>query len=140
MSTVEKKVLDLLAEHKLSKTKFRVCLLSYFFENHRPIKASEIYQSLQEKISFDRATLFRTLKDFTEKKILEKITLLNRSVFYEMSHSHHHHIVCKICGDIKSVQDCNLKNLEKRIQEKIGFHAINHSLEFSGICAHCWLL
>ncbi len=133
------KINELLLKNGLSKTHFRVALLSFLQKNHGPFTANEIQRKLEKKISFNRTTLFRALKDLTEKKIINKITLLDRSKSYEMAHEHghHHHIVCKVCGDIRSIKDCNLDKLEDKIRKEVEFQFITHSLEFSGVCSRC---
>jgi mannose-1-phosphate guanylyltransferase len=58
--------LEQLDNQGLKKTELRLAVLKILSEANSPLSADEISQKLK-KVSFDRATLFRTLKTFTEK-------------------------------------------------------------------------
>ena len=85
---------DILRSNGLKNTPLRVALLDFLAQQETPLTAEEIGRSLK-KVEFDRASLFRTLKTFTEAGILNMIDLGEGFHRYERNcelHHHHHHI------------------------------------------------
>ncbi|AKS24796.1 Fur family transcriptional regulator [Leptospirillum sp. Group II 'CF-1'] len=88
--------------------------------------------------SIGRATLFRAIDLFLEKGILEKIHRENGDDVYIVgSKGHHHHIICRDCGEIRDIDACPFeKELEEVIQRE-GFSSTIHRIEIEGICESC---
>ncbi len=49
---------------------------------------------------------------------------------------HHHHLVCRGCGDVVNFGQCP-QDLETTLERETGFQITGHSLEFSGYCRGC---
>ncbi|AFS53316.1 Fur family transcriptional regulator [Leptospirillum ferriphilum] len=88
--------------------------------------------------SIGRATLFRAIDLFLEQGILEKIHRENGDDVYIVgSKGHHHHIICRDCGEIRDIDACPFeKELEEVIQRE-GFSSTIHRIEIEGICESC---
>jgi len=83
--------------------------------------------------------VYRTLTSFEESGILKKVDLRKNSMHFELSDSHHHHIVCTACD---TVEDFENKEIEKVLAKVAGkssrFKNIKeHSLEIFGLCMKC---
>ncbi len=87
----------------------------------------------------DEATLYRALEALTAAEILNRVDMRVRGAQYEFSPVHHHHLVCKKCGDVEDVKDCFDKNLETRVLHRSKrFTSVSaHSMEFFGLCRTC---
>ncbi len=130
-------ITQVLRENNLKVTPARLGLLDVFEHVKRPLSVDELQQKIGEGV--DRVTLYRNVDSLAELGILKKIRLEERKVYYETAlGTHHHHIVCKDCGKVEDVMECEVKVNEKSILKSSGFSKItDHSLEFFGICNNC---
>jgi Fur family transcriptional regulator, ferric uptake regulator len=122
----------------LKVTPFRCAILKVLTDVAAPISAEEIGAKIKD-VNYDRATLFRTLKTFTELNITNAIDLGEGSQRYEINcevHHHHHHIVCTRCKNVEVVPFC-IPDRFKKILQKKGYINIAHRLDFSGVCGNC---
>ena len=72
-----------LKNHQLRPTKIRKVILRMFCEQESALSQKYIEESLQS--SFDRVTIYRTLKSFTEKGIIHSIRDGERMIKYAIS-------------------------------------------------------
>ena len=49
---------------------------------------------------------------------------------------HHHHLVCRGCGEVVNFGHCP-RELEVALERETGFRITDHRLEFSGFCRGC---
>lgn len=122
----------------LKVTPLRVAILEVMDHAHAPLSAEEIAEKLN-KLSFDRATLFRTLKTFSETKILTPVDLGEGFTRYERNcdvHHHHHHIICTSCKEVQTLPFCVPDEFLKYLRGK-GYKELTHRLDFSGLCKKC---
>ncbi len=49
---------------------------------------------------------------------------------------HHHHLVCRGCGEVVNFGHCP-RELETTLERETGFRITEHRLEFSGYCRDC---
>jgi len=129
----------LLKTNDLKVTPIRTAILLILGSEKGPIGVSEIIKKVEASgVSSDPATVFRTMNSFVEKKIVRPIQLFEGKVRYEMAGlADHHHFICKNCGVIQDISDCNISSLEKEIEKEKKVEIHNHSLEFFGLCRKC---
>lgn len=130
---------ELLSDNGINKTKVKISVLETLSRASHPLSVSEIHHLLKE--SCDVSTIFRTITQFKEKNLIREVNLDEGFFRYEMGgvqehSSHHHHVRCRKCGEIRNIEKCDLKAFEKAIA-KLGFKEMEHRLEFSGICSKC---
>jgi Fur family ferric uptake transcriptional regulator len=115
----------------------RTHILELFLGNHKSFSASELVDLLKDIM--DRATVYRNLNFFVENKILEQIQLLDDTPKYELSAvEHHHHLICKHCKKISTIQSKSLENALKLTTNEIkDFTITDHVFEFYGLCKDC---
>ncbi|MCA9380328.1 transcriptional repressor [Candidatus Dojkabacteria bacterium] len=115
----------------------RMQILELFLGNHRSHSAPELVELL--KMKMDRATVYRNLNFFVENKILDQIQLQGETPKYELAAlEHHHHLICKHCKKISSIQSKSLENaLETTTNEIKDFTITDHVFEFYGLCKDC---
>jgi Fur family ferric uptake transcriptional regulator len=129
---------ELLRSKKLKSTPLRLAVLKFLEKQDGPLTAEEIGQGLKQ-VEFDRASLFRTLKTFSETGILSMIDLGEGFHRYERNcelHHHHHHIICTECKRIEIVPFCIPDEFKNFLYTK-GYRDISHRMDFSGICRQC---
>ncbi|MFP5384866.1 MAG: Fur family transcriptional regulator [Bacteriovoracia bacterium] len=137
----EEAVRDVLSKKGINRTKVKVSILLEISQAKKPLSVNDIHSKLKE--SCDVSTVFRTVSQFKEKGLVHEVNLEEGFYRYEMasdlnerSDHHHHHVRCRVCGDIRQIEHCDLAAFEKAIQ-KLGFTEMEHRLEFSGVCSKC---
>lgn len=134
----EQNIKDLLTEHGLNKTKLKIEILQIMSNSKIPISVPEIHGELYDKC--DISSVFRSISQFKEKKIISEVNLDEGFLRYELisfkKNHHHHHILCRKCGEIKNLEECDLDIFEKALS-KLGYTQMDHRLEFTGLCSKC---
>jgi Fur family ferric uptake transcriptional regulator len=133
-----------LKEAKLSVTPARLGILSLLAESHRVWSIEEILAGLKKKSKKDQAslvftTVYRCLLKLEEAGFVREIDLgdgVSRYEYKTCEEHHHHHVVCKTCGTIAPLDDCEVTALENSVK-KLGYQQIQHRLEFFGVCKPC---
>jgi|AntRauTorckE6833_2_1112554.scaffolds.fasta_scaffold44742_1 Fur family ferric uptake transcriptional regulator len=128
---------ELIKSSGLNDTRPRRDILHLLKNEHGPFSADEILQMIGPG-SCDQATVFRTLKQFLSKGLVNSISLNEGFIRYEFNDPkhHHHHIICRNCQKLETIDECLVKGLEKKLALK-GYTKIDHSLEFFGLCPDC---
>jgi Fur family transcriptional regulator, ferric uptake regulator len=130
--------LNLLQQAGLRRTKSREALLGFLIREHGPFTIEEIFRGIKKK-DLDVVTVYRGVLS------LEKIGLARRCDFgdsvarYEFQSDpryHHHHVICKTCRKMESLESCRLPDLEVQAKQ-LGYSDLTHSLEFFGVCKGC---
>jgi len=90
-------------------------------------------------LGIGRATIFRALDLFTELDLLERIDLPSGDHAYVPCEpqSHHHHVVCEVCGAVTGVEDLGLGAAIDEVQRRTGWQVDTHRLELYGRCPGC---
>jgi Fur family ferric uptake transcriptional regulator len=136
------KIENILHQKKMKVTPIRLAILNTFSKNTcRPKNAEQVLAQVQKRDnSVNLVTIYRNLISFEESGILRRIDLHQKSIHYELTAHHHHHIVCQDCGEIESFENCDLGALDKKLlkQTKKFKQIKSHSLEFFGQCKSCF--
>ncbi len=146
MSVNREKFINLLRERGLKVTNQRIGVLetlAAYPDKH--LTAEEIYDKVkQEYPEIGLATVYRTIQLLLELHLIDKISLDDGCVRYEIAHldsdttkHRHHHLVCLSCGNVFSFEDDLLEELENKIKEKTDFRVVNHEVKLYGYCREC---
>lgn len=122
----------LFEQEGLKTTPARTALIGLLSQSKSPIDANTLHE-VMKKMGFrtDLATLYRNLNLFVSKKILNRFEFQEGKFRYELSSlPHHHHAICKSCGSIQDIEECNI-SLRSRFKVK------EHNVEFFGLCVNC---
>ena len=135
-------ILQILSNHKLRNTTIRREMLSLFLASSHALSHSHIESSLVS--SFDRVTLYRTLKTFEEKGLIHRIANDTDTIQYalckedchEHDHKHadnHAHFRCEQCLHTFCLEEVSIPQLP--IPK--GFEAHEFQLLVVGVCEQC---
>lgn len=127
-----------LREKGLKSTPLRLAILEVLNQAEAPLTAEETAKRLK-RIDFDRASLFRSLKTFSESGLINSVDLGEGFQRYEMNcklHHHHHHIICTSCKEIEVVPFCIPDEFKNYLSRK-GYKEVTHRMDFSGLCKRC---
>lgn len=128
-----------LKDQGLKVTGGRLGLLDIFKHAKKPLTVKDIAKQFKLLGKIDLVTLYRNIEQLATLGIIKKIRIADNEAHYELSTSHHHHLICTNCGKIVDIKNCAVKNIisQKNISA-LGFKKItDHSLEFFGLCKIC---
>ena len=128
----------ILKEKAISQTPFRLELLAVFQNTKNALPISVIEKRL---LSYDRITLYRTIKKFLEKGIIHEIHLAGQDKYYALcqeectstAHSHQHiHFRCSKCNTTSCI------TIENYPEVNIPDYSIEQlEIQATGICKQC---
>ncbi|CAN1723269.1 Ferric uptake regulation protein [Hyphomicrobium sp. 1Nfss2.1] len=82
------------------------------------------------------STVYRTLKLFEQKGILERHDFGLKRGFYEVaSREHHDHLIDVATGRVIEFRNEDIEALQERIARELGFKLVGHRLELYGVRA-----
>jgi Fur family ferric uptake transcriptional regulator len=81
----------------------------------------------------DASTVYRTLTELTKEGIVHTVTS-EGVAYFEVSHTHHDHVVCTSCGVMEHIT-CVIS--KPRALSRAGWHITSHEAVFKGVCATC---
>ena len=130
---------NLFKEKKLSLSHPRLVIYQELSNASSPLSPLEIYQTLlKKKKRIGLTSIYRSLELFESLGLAFKI-VNGSNAKYKLceSENHHHHIVCKACGNVVELNFCDISDWSKKVTESTGFQVIDHQLNFYGFCKAC---
>ena len=130
---------NLFKEKKLSLSHPRLLIYQELSNTLTPLSPLEMYQNLlKKKKKVGLTSIYRSLELFESLGFVFKITN-GSNVKYKLCEleNHHHHIVCKACGNVVELNFCDISNWSKKVTESTGFQVVDHQLNFYGFCKAC---
>lgn len=130
----------ILKDFNLRHTDCRSEILAIFIGKGFALSHADIEEKVHQ--SFDRVTLYRTLKTFLDKGIIHKVLDDSGVTKYALcrencSHAHHHHehvhFKCVTCGLTNCIDEVEIPPI--RLPE--GYKYLESSLLVQGICKNC---
>ena len=131
----------ILSKHGISRTKFRVMLLSLFFTSKKSLLIEDILEYFNNSIN--KVTVYRSLESFEKKGLIHQVPDRNNFKRYSLckdeecgisSHNHNHgHFICYSCNQTFCVED--IKSPEITCLK--GFDVKKLKLILEGYCAEC---
>ncbi len=129
-SWIEKKC----AERGLRMTDQRKVIAKVLSEATDHPDAEELYaraSKIDSNISL--ATVYRTVRLFTEAGIIETHDFRDGRARYEAADvDHHDHLIDVTSGEVIEFVDEEIEELQKRIAAKLGYELVDHRLELYG--------
>lgn len=129
--------LETLRDHGQRVTAPRRAILAVLTSEHGPFTADEIHQRMSGAVC-DLVTVYRCLAAMEEIALVRRCDFGDGSYRYEFNtgEHHHHHIVCRVCHSVETLDICMADALE-RMARQMGYANVTHTLEIFGVCAKC---
>jgi len=107
------------------------------FEDFR--SAQEIHALLTQRgETVGLATVYRTLQKLSDAGEVDMLrTEDGEAIYRRCSATHHHHLVCRVCGATVEVEGPAVERWTRSIAAEHGYADISHTLEIFGTCASC---
>jgi Fur family transcriptional regulator, ferric uptake regulator len=120
-------------------TSQRRLLLSIIKEAEGHLDAKELYRRASERdASISLATVYRNLRLFKERGLINERHLGQIRCYYEMKDGgEHHHLVCRGCGQIIEFESPLIRKLVREVQRKNEFSVSKIELHLEGYCHKC---
>ncbi len=103
----------------------------------RLMTAQQIYEEVNATMpGTNFSTVYRNLEVLTQENIVQKIEINRDAAYYELAPDrdhHHHHLICKSCGSIKTTDFCPFEAMK----DEDGFMPVEHRFEVYGYCKNC---
>ena len=126
-------------EKKLKLSHPRLLIYQELSDAVNPLSPQELFKSLiKRKRRIGLTSIYRSLDLFESLGIVFKI-VDGSNVKYKLCEleNHHHHIVCKRCGDVVEFDFCDISDWSKKVMEATGYQVTDHQLNFYGFCKAC---
>ncbi len=111
------------------------------------VLASENFRSAQDIHAQLRAagetvgltTVYRHLALLTDEGQVDALQTADGELLYRRCHSdtHHHHVVCRLCGRGTEVELPDLEHWAEATASELGYTNVTHTVEIFGVCAQC---
>lgn len=101
--------------------------------------AQEIHDAVRERgEQVGLATVYRTLQRLADAGEVDVLrTEDGEAVYRRCSLTHHHHLVCRLCGATVEVEGPAVERWTSSIATQHGYTDISHTLELFGTCPTC---
>jgi Fur family ferric uptake transcriptional regulator len=131
---------EFLSRRKLKMTPQRRLILDAFLAAEGHLASEELYEMVkrQDK-SIGQATVYRTLKLFSESGLAKEVHFGDGVTRYERKYGagHHDHLICERCGVNVEVLDERIEALQEDLAKRHGFELTGHKMYLYGICSRC---
>ena len=101
--------------------------------------AQELHQILRrEGDGIGLTTVYRALQSLVDDKIVDLLRREDGEAIYRLcGDGHHHHLVCKSCGDTVEIEGGAIEKWANTMAEEFGFREVGHTAEIFGLCSKC---
>ncbi len=124
----------------MRKTAGLTSVIETLIDADRPLTIAEISERMDSAARCDPATVYRILEKLEKARVVRKLGMHERAMYFELLHreNHHDYLLCTGCGSITQVSAaCPVGALERQLQETTGFTNLTHELVFYGMCPKC---
>lgn len=131
---------DLFREKKLRLSHPRLQIYQELSKAANPLSPQDIFHSLiKSKRRIGLTSIYRGLELFESLGIAFKITKGPSNVKYKICElrNHHHHLICKTCGEVVELNFCDISRWLGKVAESTGYQVTDHQLNFFGFCKAC---
>ena len=84
------------------------------------------------------STVYRTLQALADSGEVDVLrTEDGEAIYRRCSTTHHHHLVCRVCGRTVEVEGPAVERWADTVAGAHGFRDVSHTLEIFGTCPEC---
>ena len=117
----------------------RMLILSSLRHSGRHITASRVLNEVRRTYPFvDASTVYRTLNSAADLGLVSETNMGSGDAEFEwIGVDRHHHLICRSCGDVSSLDNTYLDSLAPALHDEIGFQADLGHFAIFGVCHEC---
>lgn len=122
------------------RTRQKQAVASFLAELDEFTSAQDLHSRLRqagERVGL--TTVYNQLRALAEAGEVDSVRGETGEVLYRRCElgSHHHHLVCRPCGQAVEVDAPDIEEWARRLAGEHGFVEVSHVVEISGICPRC---
>jgi Fur family ferric uptake transcriptional regulator len=134
----------LLARRGYLITAPRRAVLDALATTQEPRTVTQLHRALGgERVNL--VSVYRTVKLLCDVGLVRATDAAQGQRRYELAEpftAHHHHLICRQCGQIEDLDGCLLEKdvlarLGRRVRQSRRFRVTDHELRFFGVCRRC---
>jgi Fur family transcriptional regulator, ferric uptake regulator len=134
----------LLARRGYRITAPRRAVLDALATSQEPRTVAQLHGALgPERVNL--VSVYRTVKLLCDVGLVRATDAAQGQRRYELAEpftAHHHHLICRRCGQIEDLDGCLLEadvlaRLGRRVRQSHRFQVTDHELRFFGVCRRC---
>lgn len=133
-----------LARRGYRRTGPRRAVFESLAASREPRTIAEIHRSVGEARA-NLVSVYRTVKLLCEIGLVRATDTNQGRRRYELAEpftAHHHHLICRHCGQIEDLEGCLIEadvlvRLGRRVRQSHRFRVTDHELRFFGTCRRC---
>ena len=131
--------LEVLREKGYRLTPQRMMVLEAIEKSDDHISAEEIHSHAHAKYPYiNISTVYRTLELLKALHLVTETDLGGgRFLYHPAGKAHHHHLVCRKCGQVQDIDATVVKRLRDELRVKYGFDAELEHVAVFGTCHRC---
>lgn len=117
----------------------RMLILSTIRHAREHVTATQVIDAVQREYAFvDPSTVYRTLTAATELGLVSETDMgSGESEFEWIGKDKHHHLICKTCGSVSSLDNRYLNGLATLLYEELDFRPDLGHFAIFGTCGDC---
>ncbi len=117
----------------------RMLILSTVRHARHHLTASEILEDVRRSYPYvDASTVYRTLASARELRLISETDMGTGDTQFEwIGLNRHHHLICRSCGAVSSLDNAYLDGLATALLDDLGFQADLGHFAIFGICRGC---
>lgn len=112
--------------------------------SREPRSVAQIHRAVGEARA-NLVSVYRTVKLLCDIGLVRATDSARGQRRYELAEpftAHHHHLICRRCGQIEDLDGCLLEpavlaRLGRRVRQSHRFRVTDHELRFFGVCGRC---
>jgi Fe2+ or Zn2+ uptake regulation protein len=134
----------LLARRGYRITAPRRAVLGALAASQEPRTVAQLHHALGGERA-NLVSVYRTVKLLCDVGLVRATDATQGQRRYELAEpfmAHHHHLICRLCGQIEDLDGCLLDadvltRLGRRVRQSHRFRVTDHELRFFGVCRRC---
>lgn len=128
------------AGHRYTSQRGRVLAALRHSKGHRT--AEQLFDDVHEEdlhAGMALSTVYRVLASLEEMGLVVGMRTAGADAVFEAApeQGHHHHLVCRGCGQVAELELSSLASVEREIRERTGFQPAIRHLAVPGWCSDC---
>jgi Fur family transcriptional regulator, ferric uptake regulator len=94
---------------------------------------------MDRRLAAGRASIYRTLEQLEQLGLIQRVDAGAEAAGYERIDpgAHHHHLVCRQCGELEAFADPALERAIESISDGTEFEIESHDVVLRGRCPRC---
>jgi Fur family ferric uptake transcriptional regulator len=117
----------------------RMIILSALRHAGGHVTAAQLLEQARKSYPYiDASTVYRTLSAARDLRLVSETNMGGSDTLYEWLDTHrHHHLICRRCGQVASLDEAHLNSLAATLERETGFKPDLDHIAIFGTCAKC---